>query len=135
MPLHYFLGSMANFISKKLQLYVYHGVSGLSFVWILRHFSGDICFLFTCPLPHQILLGKAFPKEPSIWFAVLLACLRIISPRPGYSEQACSIASGLLLSFVDKFARGLDRASEMSVVITFDICNVYEIFAYNWLYY
>ena len=28
----------------------------------------------------------------------------------------------------------LDRAGEMSVVLIFDICNVYEIVAYDWLY-
>ena len=28
----------------------------------------------------------------------------------------------------------LDRAGEMSVVLIFDICNVYEIFPFDWLY-
>ena len=44
----YFSDFMAKDIFIKLCLQIYQGVSRLSFVWILRHFSGDICFLFTC---------------------------------------------------------------------------------------
>ena len=83
-------------------------------VWIIFHFnfktffwrhmlSGDICFLFTCPF-------RSFPKEPSIWFVILVACLRMISPRLRHSEQECSIISGLLFNFPEKFAEGPIRS-------------------------
>ena len=73
----------------------------INFVWILRHFSGDISFL----LPFQILLNNVFPKESSICFVILVTGLRIISPLPRHSEQACSILSGLLFSFPQKIAQ------------------------------
>ena len=57
-------------------------------------------------LPLQILLSNVFPKEPSRWFVILVAGLRIISPRVGHSEQVCSVVSGLLFSFPEKFAEG-----------------------------
>ena len=64
-----------------------------------------------------------------------MAGFRIILPRPRHSQQVCSIVSGLLFSFPEKFFPGpLDRAGEMSVVLIFDICNIYEIVAYDWLY-
>ena len=66
----------------------------------------------------------------------LVAGLRIISPhrRHSESEQVCSIFSGLLFSFPKKLAQGFTGcANEMPVVLIFDICNVYEIVAYDWL--
>ena len=63
-----------------------------------------------------------------------MAGLRIISPRVKHTEQVCTIVSGLLFSFPENLLKDLvDRAGEMSVLI-FDICNVYEIVAYDWLY-
>ena len=55
----------------------------------------------------QILLSNVFPKQPSIWFEILVAGLRIIAPCLRHSEQVCSIVSGLLFSFPKKFAQGL----------------------------
>ena len=46
-----------------------------------------------------------------------------------HSEQVCSIVWNLLFS-----VQQLDGASEMSVVLIFDICNVYKIVTYDWLY-
>ena len=40
-------------------------------------------------------------------------------------NKLCSIVSRLLFSF---------RAGKMSVVLIFNICNAYEIVAYEWLY-
>ena len=111
-------------------------MSKLSFVWILRHFSGNVAML-SLYLPLQILLNSIFPKEPSIWFVNLVTDLRIISPHLRHSEQVCSIVSSLLFSFTEKFAQGprlLDSACGIPVVLIFDICNVYEIVAYDWLY-
>ena len=103
MFLDYFSGSMENVLSKKLCFQIYHGMSGLSFVWILRHFSGDICFIFTCPFRSVI---NIFHKEPSTWFVILVAGFRIISPHWRYSGQICSIVLGLRSSFLMKFAQG-----------------------------
>ena len=47
----------------------------------------------------QILLKNVFLKETSIWFVILVAGLRIISPHPRYAEQVCFIVSGLLGKF------------------------------------
>ena len=119
---------MVNVISKKLCLQIYHGVSGLSLVWILRNFFGDICFILTSPF--RSFLSNVFPKEPSIWFANLVADLRIISLRLRHSEQVCSIVSSLLFSFPRNLLKDLlDRAGEICVVLIFDIWNNYD-----WLY-
>ena len=84
----------------------------------------------------QILLSNIFLKEPSIRFVILVAGLRIISPRPKHSEQVCSIVSGLLFSFSEKFAHGPTQSCwrDTCGAFIFDICNVYEIVAYGWLY-
>ena len=58
-------------------------------------------------------------KEPLIWFVILMAGLRIISPRPRHFEQACSIVSGLLFSFPEKFAQGLIRLCWRDVCCTY----------------
>ena len=71
----------------------------------------------------------------SIWFVLLVAGLRIISTHRRHSGQVRSIASGMLFSFPTKSTQWLlYRAGEMSVVLIFGICNVYEIVAYYWLY-
>ena len=80
----------------------------LSFVWILRHFSGDVYLLFTCPF--RSFLSNVFPKEPSISFVIVVAGLRIVSSRRRHSEQVGSIVSGLLFSFPEKFAQGPTRS-------------------------
>ena len=54
----------------------------------------------------QIFLSSVFLKETSTWFVILVAGLRIISAPPRHFEQVCSIVSGLLFSFPDKFAQG-----------------------------
>ena len=59
-----------------------------------------------------------------------MAGLKIVLPRPRHSEQVHSIVLSLLFSFPDL----LDRTGEMFVVLIFDICNDYEIVAYDWLY-
>ena len=65
---------------------------------------------------------------------ILVAGLRIISPRLRHSEQVSSIVSGLLFSFRENLLKDLiDRASGMPVLI-FNICSAYEIVAYDWLY-
>ena len=53
-----------------------------------------------------MLLSNVFPKEPSIWFVILVAGLKIISPRPRHSEQVYSIVLSLLFSFPEIFAQG-----------------------------
>ena len=124
MLLDYFSDSVANFISKKLFINLSRRV------WIIFRLNFNTFFwqyILSLYFPLQIL-SYAFPKEPSKLFVTLAACLRIISPRPRHSEQACSIVSGLLFSFPKRFA------GEMFVVLIFDICNVYEIIAYDWLY-
>ena len=57
-------------------------------------------------LPLQMLLSNVFPKEPSIWFANLVAGVKIISPHARHSEQVSSIVLGLLLSFPEILAQG-----------------------------
>ena len=57
-------------------------------------------------MPLQILLSNVFPKEPSMWFVILVAGLRIITQRLRHSEQVCSIVLGLMFSFPDKFSQG-----------------------------
>ena len=60
----------------------------------------------------------------------MVADHRIISPRPRHSEEVFSMVAGLLFSFPNKFAQDLvDRAGEVSLVLIYDICNVYD-----WLY-
>ena len=64
----------------------------------------------------------------------MAAGVRIISPLSRHSKKVCSIASGLLFSFSEKFAQKPTRSCWLEVVLIFNICNVYEIFALNWLY-
>ena len=83
-------------------------------------------------LPIQILLGRVFLKEPSIWFVVLEASLRIISPRPRHSEQVCSTVSACCSILPRNLLEDLlDRAYEMFVALIFEICNIHEIVAYD----
>ena len=63
-------------------------------------------YMLSLYLPLQILLSNVFPKEPSRWFVILVAGLRIISSRLEHSEQVYSVVSGLLFSFPEKFAQG-----------------------------
>ena len=71
----------------------------------------------------------------NVFMVLFLREVILASPRLRHSEQVCSIVSGELFSFLEKFAQDLlDRAGEMFVVFVFDICNVYEIVAYDWLY-
>ena len=105
-------------------------------VWIIFCLNWKTFFFFvymlSLNLPLQILQSGVFPNEPLIWFAILVADLRIILPHSRYSEQVCSIVSGLLFSFDEKLRKNLlSCAGEMSVVLIFDICNVYEIVAYD----
>ena len=65
-----------------------------------------------------------------------MVVLKIISQRLRRSEQISSIFFQACCSV---FPRNLlkdllDHPGEISVVLIFDICNVYEIFAYDWLY-
>ena len=86
-------------------------------VWIIFRLNFKTFFwqyMLSLYLPLQILLSDVFLKESSIWFAILVVGLRIISPRPRHYEQTCleclervcSIVSGLLFSFPEKFAQG-----------------------------
>ena len=72
----------------------------------------------------------------NVFMVLFLREVILASPRLRHSEQVCSIVSGELFSFLEKFAQDLlDRAGEMFVVLVFDICNIYEIVAFDWLYY
>ena len=51
--------------SQNVVFVNYHDMSRLSFIWILRHFSGKICFLFTGPFRSFWVFS---PKKISIWF-------------------------------------------------------------------
>ena len=82
-------------------------------VWIIFGSSFKIFFwlyMLSVYLPLQIHLSKVFNKKPSIWFVILVAGLRNVSPRPRYSEQVCSIFSGPLFSFLEKCAQGLTQS-------------------------
>ena len=59
----------------------------------------------------------------------------LTTPRSRSSEQLCSIVLGLLFSFSEKFAQGHTRSWCRNVCGScFEICNVYEIVANDWLY-
>ena len=58
----------------------------------------------------QIYLNNVFPREPSIWLVMLVAGLRLISPWLRHSAPVCSIFSGLLFSFPEKFFQGLTQS-------------------------
>ena len=126
MLLDYILGSMANVISKLF-------VNSSWRVWIIFRMNFELFFwryMLSLYLHLHILPSNVFPKKPSIWFVIMVADHRIISPRPRHSEEVFSMVAGLLFSFPNKFAQDLvDRAGELSLVLIYDICNVYD-----WLY-
>ena len=116
MLLDYFSLSMANVISKKL----FVNLSWL--VWIIFRLNFKTFFwqyMLSLYLLLQIVLCNFFTKETSIWFVILVAYFRIISPRPRHSEQICSIVSGLLFNFPEKFAQRPTQSSWRDVC---DIC-------------
>ena len=92
-------------------------------VWIIFCLNWKTFFFFvymlSLNLPLQILQSGVFPNEPLIWFAILVADLRIILPHSRYSEQVCSIVSGLLFSFDEKFAQ------EPTQLCWRDVCGLY----------
>ena len=130
MLLNYFSGSVANVISKKLCLSWR--------VCIIFHLNFKTFFLaiyaFSLLAPSNPS-KKDFPQETSICFVILMPGLRIISPRPRHSEEICSIVSGRCSVFPRNLLKDLlNRAGEITSVLISDICNVYEIAAYDWLY-
>ena len=57
----------------------------------------------------------------------------LTSPR--HSGQVCSLFQACCSVFPRNWLKDLlEGASEMYVVLSFDICNVYEIVTYDWLY-
>ena len=110
---------MANVITKKLLENLSRRVLIIFRLNFQTFFWRDIFSLY---LLLQFLLSNVFPKEPSISYVILVATLRIISPRRRHSEQVFSIVSGLLLVFPRNLLKDLlDRACEISVVFFFDI--------------
>ena len=55
-------------------------------------------------------LSIVVPKESSMIFNFGGGPKKIISPRPRQSKQVCSIVSGLLFSFPEKFTQGPTRS-------------------------
>ena len=104
-------------------------MSGLSFVWILRHFSGDTSF------PFRSFLIPFFPRNHQYdlyfwWLAWELShhAQSILNKYAPLFPACSSVFPRDLLKDL------LDRFGEMSMILTFDIWNVYEIVAYDWLY-
>ena len=91
-------------------------------VWIIFRLNFKTFFwrcILSLYLPLQILLSKVFFKETSIWFAILVVGLRIISTGPRHSEQVCSIVLGMLSSFPETFAEGTTQSRWR------DVCGPY----------
>ena len=123
------------FISKRNELFcntcwqIYHGVSGLPFAWILRHFSGDICYLLTFPwsfsemffLRNQQNMICIFGGWPPNY---------LIPPEAFWTSMLHCFWPAVQFLLKDQ----LDRDGEMFVVLLFDICNVYDIVAHDYLY-
>ena len=109
MLLYHFLGFYGKWYFQKA---VFANLSRR--VWIIFRLNFKTFFWWYI-LSLQILLNTVFPKEPSIWFVLLVACLRIISPCSKHSEQVCSIVSGLQFSFPERFAQGPTRSFRRDV--------------------
>ena len=90
-------------------------MSGLSFVWILRYFSGDICFLLICPFRYFYV--TFFPRNQKYDLKFWWLASELSYPR--LSQQVYSIASGLLFSFPEKFDQGPLRSCWR------DVCGPY----------
>ena len=100
-------------------------MSWLSFVWIFRHFCGDICFLFTCTF--KSFKVTIFPRNINM-NVILVALFWIISPRLRHSEQVYFTVSGLLFCFPKKLTQGPTRSCR------WDVCGRYfwHLFGYFW---
>ena len=83
----------------------------------------------------QNLLSNVF-KEPSIWFVILVAGLRIISPLPrGIPNKYAPLLQACCSVFPKNLLKDLlNRAGKVPVVLICDIYNVYKIVADHWLY-
>ena len=80
-------------------------------------------------LPLQILLSTIFSQETT----------NMICTFGGWPQNYFTKYAPLFQACCSVFLRNLlkdllDRAGKISVVLLFDICNVYEIVAYDWLY-
>ena len=72
----------AVFVNLSWRAYIIFCLNSKTFFWR---------YMLSLYFPLQVLLSNDFPKEPLVWFVILVAGLRIISPCLRHSEQVCSI--------------------------------------------
>ena len=108
-------------------------MSTLSFVWIWRHLSGDICFPLTCPFRSFKVTFSPRNHQYDLQFWWLASELSHhargnLNKYAPLFQACCSVFARNILKDL------LNSACEMPVVLIFDICNVYGIVAYDWLF-